>query len=229
MKYIIFNKLYSIDTFPLYCIIVLEVCYMNIIIIILTVLCSYLYGSIPFALVVGKLFYKKDIRTEGSGNLGGTNAGRVLGSKAGVAVIILDASKTILSIFLTRFICNQFNITTDLVYLSALSCIIGHCYPIFAGFKGGKAVSVAIGYALTINFWAGIFGLLVFFIVLKLSKYVSLSSISGTAAVLFISPFIGFSTLGICTNALILALVIYKHRENITRILNNTERKITWM
>lgn len=202
---------------------------MNILIIILLIVASYLYGSIPFALVIGKIFYKKDIRTEGSGNLGGTNAGRVLGSKAGVAVIILDASKTIISIAVTRLICNSFNITEDIVYLSALTCIIGHCYPIFANFRGGKAVSVAIGYALTIDFWAGIFGLLVFFIVLKISKYVSLSSICGTAAVLIISPFIGFTTLGICTNALILALMIFKHRENIIRILNNTERKITWM
>lgn len=202
---------------------------MKILIIIMLAIASYLYGSIPFALVIGKLFYKKDIRNEGSGNLGGTNAGRVLGSKAGVAVIILDASKTIISILITRAACNYFHISNDIIYLNALACIIGHCYPIFAGFKGGKAVSVAIGYALTVNFAAGIFGLVIFFIVLKISKYVSLSSISGTAAVLCISPFVGFSTLGICTNALILALMIFKHRENIIRILNNTERKITWM
>ena len=190
---------------------------------------SYLYGSIPFGLVIGKLFYNTDIRTGGSGNLGGTNAGRLLGKKAGIAVIVLDASKSCVSILITKLVAKHFGVNTDIIYLSALACIIGHCYPIFAGFRGGKAVSVAIGYALMTNFWAGIFGLVVFFIVLKISKYVSLSSISGTAGVLCISPFIGYPTLGICTNALILALMIFKHRENIIRILNDTESKITWM
>ncbi len=193
------------------------------------IILSYLYGSIPFALVVGKLFYKTDIRTQGSGNLGGTNAGRVLGAKAGVAVIVLDASKTIVSMLISLNVSKLFGISTDIIYLSALACIIGHCYPIFAGFRGGKAVSVAIGYALTVNFWAGLFGLLVFFIVLKLTKYVSLSSILGTAGVLIISPFVGFSPIGIATNAIILALMTYKHKDNIKRLKEGTERKITWM
>lgn len=193
------------------------------------IILSYLYGSIPFALVVGKLFYKTDIRTQGSGNLGGTNAGRVLGAKAGVAVIVLDASKTIVSMLISLYVSKLFGISTDIIYLSALACIIGHCYPIFAGFRGGKAVSVAIGYALTVNFWAGLFGLLVFFIVLKLTKYVSLSSILGTAGVLIISPFVGFSPIGIATNAIILALMTYKHKDNIKRLKEGTERKITWM
>ena len=138
-------------------------------------------------------------------------------------------TKSCVSILITKLVAQHFGVNTDIIYLSALACIIGHCYPIFAGFRGGKAVSVAIGYALMTNFWAGIFGLVVFFIVLKISKYVSLSSISGTAGVLCISPFIGYPTLGICTNALILALMIFKHRENIIRILNDTESKITWM
>ena len=193
------------------------------------IILSYLYGSIPFALVVGKLFYKTDIRNQGSGNLGGTNAGRVLGAKAGVAVIVLDASKTIISMLVSLNIAKIFGISSDIIYLSALACIIGHCYPIFAGFRGGKAVSVAIGYALFVNFWAGVFGLLVFFIVLKLTKYVSLSSISGTAGVLVISPFVGFSPIGIFTNAVILALMTYKHKDNIVRLKEGTERKITWM
>ena len=193
------------------------------------IILSYLYGSIPFALVVGKLFYKTDIRNQGSGNLGGTNAGRVLGAKAGVAVIVLDASKTIISMLVSLNIAKIFGISSDIIYLSALACIIGHCYPIFAGFRGGKAVSVAIGYALFVNFWAGLFGLLVFFIVLKLTKYVSLSSISGTAGVLVISPFVGFSPIGIFTNAVILALMTYKHKDNIVRLKEGTERKITWM
>lgn len=193
------------------------------------VVLSYLYGSIPFALVIGKLFYKKDIRTEGSGNLGGTNAGRVLGAKAGVAVIILDASKAVVSMLFTSFIAKMTGVNTNIMYISALACVIGHCYPIFAGFRGGKAVSVAIGYILTVDIIAGLIGLLVFFIVLKLSKYVSLSSISGTAAVVVVSPFIGIPLTAVITNVIVLIIMVYKHKDNIQRLKDGTERKITWM
>ncbi len=202
---------------------------MDVVITILLAIMSYLYGSVPFALVVGKLFYNTDVRESGSGNLGGTNAGRVLGKKVGLIVILLDISKCCLSIFITRCLAHYFGITTDIIYLSALCCVVGHCYPIFAGFRGGKAVSVAIGYAFMTNIYAGIIAVVVFLLTLKISKYVSLSSVLASLAILFISPFIGYSTIGICTNALIVALLIFKHRTNIIRIFNDTESKITWM
>ena len=111
---------------------------LDIIISIILIICGYLYGSIPFALVIGKLFYKTDVRNYGSGNLGGTNTGRVLGKKAGVAVILLDASKALIVTLLARYILNALNLNSDVAYICALACVIGHCYPIFAGFKGGK-------------------------------------------------------------------------------------------
>ena len=190
---------------------------------------SYLYGSIPFALVIGKIFYNTDIRNQGSGNLGGTNAGRVLGKKAGLSVILLDASKCYISILIARIVASYTGINADIIYLCALACVIGHCYPIFAGFRGGKAVSVAIGYALMTNIYAFFIAIIVFLITLKISKYVSLSSILGSATILILSPFIGYSTIGIITNACIVGLLIYKHKENIKRIKNGTESKITWM
>ena len=190
---------------------------------------SYLYGSIPFALVIGKIFYNTDIRNQGSGNLGGTNAGRVLGKKAGLSVILLDASKCCISILIARIVASYTGINADIIYLCALACVIGHCYPIFAGFRGGKAVSVAIGYALMTNIYAFFIAIIVFLITLKISKYVSLSSILGSATILILSPFIGYSTIGIITNACIVGLLIYKHKENIKRIKNGTESKITWM
>lgn len=202
---------------------------MKYLITILLAIMSYLYGSIPFALVIGKLFYNTDIRNAGSGNLGGTNAGRVLGKKVGLLVILLDMSKCCISIYITRYAAAYFGINYQIIYLSALCCVLGHCYPIFAEFKGGKAVSVAIGYALMTNFYAGLFALAVFMVVLKISKYVSLSSMIASLALLFISPFVGYSTIGVCTNALIVALIIFKHRSNIIRILKDTENKITWM
>lgn len=202
---------------------------MDIFIYIVLVIMSYLYGSIPFALVVGKLFYNTDVRESGSGNLGGTNAGRVLGKKAGIAVILLDASKCCISILIAKVIAHYIGLNDDIIYPCALACVIGHCYPVFAGFRGGKAVSVAIGYALVTNVFAFIIAMIIFLITLKISKYVSLSSILASVSILIVSPFIGYSQIGIITNACIVALLVYKHKANIIRIKNGTESKITWM
>ena len=202
---------------------------MEIFVYILLILMSYLYGSIPFALVVGKLFYHTDVRESGSGNLGGTNAGRVLGKKAGLTVILLDASKCCISILVARIVTHYMGLNTDIIYPRALAFVIGHCYPIFAGFRGGKAVSVAIGYALVTNVYAFVIALVIFFITLKLTKYVSLASILGSATIVVIAPFIGYSTVGIITNACIVGLLVYKHKANIKRIKAGTENKITWM
>ncbi len=196
---------------------------------ILLVCMSYLYGSIPFALVIGKVFYHTDIRNSGSGNLGGTNAGRVLGKKAGITVILLDASKCCISILIATIISQAFQLNHDIVYLCALSCVIGHCYPVFAQFRGGKAVSVAIGYVLMTNIYSAFIAICIFLITLKISKYVSLASILSSLTIVIISPFIGYSTVGIITNICIVSLLIYKHKDNILRIKNGTENKITWM
>ncbi len=202
---------------------------MKIVISLLLIIMSYLYGSIPFALVIGKLFYNTDVRNQGSGNLGGTNAGRVLGKKAGISVILLDASKCCISILIAKTISHYMGINQDIIYLCAFACVIGHCYPIFAQFKGGKAVSVAIGYTLVTNIYAFFVAIVIFLITLKISKYVSLSSILASLAILIVSPFIGYPMIGIITNICIVMLLIYKHKENIKRIKSKTESQITWM
>ena len=202
---------------------------MKIVISLLLIIMSYLYGSIPFALVIGKLFYNTDVRNQGSGNLGGTNAGRVLGKKAGISVILLDASKCCISILIAKTISHYMGINQDIIYLCAFACVIGHCYPIFAQFKGGKAVSVAIGYTLVTNIYAFFVAIVIFLITLKISKYVSLSSILASLAILIVSPFIGYPMIGIITNVGIVMLPIYKHKENIKRIKSKTESQITWM
>ncbi len=196
---------------------------------ILLVIVCYLYGSIPFALVIGKCFYKTDIRSQGSGNLGGTNAGRVLGKAAGISVIILDASKCYISILLAQYFIRMYNLSPDFTFICAFACIVGHCYPIFAGFRGGKAVSVAIGYLLAINGWMALFAIVVFLTTLKLSKYVSLASILGAIAIVCVTPFGHFGTIGSITNCLIALLLIYKHKDNIKRLMDGTESKISWM
>jgi glycerol-3-phosphate acyltransferase PlsY len=154
---------------------------------------SYLLGSIPFSLIIGKLFFKKDVREYGSKNLGGTNAGRVLGKKVGLAVIALDHVKAILGIIITKLLISQFNpeLMNITLCLSAIAIVLGHCYPIFSHFKGGKAVACTYGILFASNIYVYLLAGLSFLIILKLTKYVSLSSVCSSflAGLLFLIPF----------------------------------------
>lgn len=196
---------------------------------ILLILLGYLYGSIPFALVIGKVFYNTDVRESGSGNLGGTNAGRVLGKKAGISVIILDALKAVVIFYLSNYLSLKFNLNLDIKYIAGLACIFGHCYPIFAEFRGGKAVSTSLGYFLCIKPLYAVVAIVVFLLVLKISKYVSLSSISTALIVLCITPFLAVSVTAKICMLLAVILLVYRHKDNIKRIRNHTESKIQWM
>ena len=196
---------------------------------ILLILLGYLYGSIPFALVIGKVFYNTDVRESGSGNLGGTNAGRVLGKKAGISVIVLDALKAVIIFYLSSYLSLKFNLNPDIKYLAGLACIFGHCYPIFAEFRGGKAVSTSLGYFLCIEPLYAVVAIVVFLLVLKISKYVSLSSISTALIVLCITPFLAVSITAQLCMLVAVILLVYRHKDNIKRIKNQTESKIQWM
>lgn len=203
----------------------------------MTVLCiilGYLLGSIPFALVIGKLFYKTDIRQYGSGNLGGTNAGRVLGKKAGISVIILDVLKVVLAAGLASLVSEPAAIWTS------LACCIGHCYPIFAHFKGGKAVTTMFGFLISTSififqeFSYFLVPLFMFLIILYLFKYVSLGSICASVCS---SLYITAQLLSLDVNNLFIILaswlmtllVIYRHNANIKRIQEGTENKVSWL
>ena len=196
---------------------------------ILLILLGYLYGSIPLALVIGKVFYNTDVRESGSGNLGGTNAGRVLGKKAGISVIVLDALKAVIIFYLSSYLSLKFNLNPDIKYIAGLACIFGHCYPIFAEFRGGKAVSTSLGYFLCIEPLYAVVAIVVFLLVLKISKYVSLSSISTALIVLCITPFLAVSITAKLCMLIAVILLVYRHKDNIKRIKNHTESKIQWM
>ncbi|WP_337019868.1 glycerol-3-phosphate 1-O-acyltransferase PlsY [Oceanobacillus massiliensis] len=184
---------------------------------------AYLLGSIPSALIVGKAGYKVDIREHGSGNLGATNTFRVLGMKAGIIVTLADILKGTAATLIPLLF------DADVYILAiGLLAVVGHTYPIFARFKGGKAVATSSGIILGI--YPLLFALMIatFLITLYLSKYVSLSSIITGVISLFISFF--FHDIGlIIIISLLTAFVIYRHKENIKRIKNGTEPKITWM
>jgi len=186
---------------------------------------AYLLGSIPSGLIVGKVFYKKDIRQFGSGNLGGTNTFRTLGVKAGIAVTLADILKGTLAASLPVLIGG-----TDLnPLIPGMIAVIGHMYPIFAGFRGGKAVATSGGVLL---FYVPIMFLVilaVFLISLFLTKYVSLSSmIAGVAAVLY-ALFVERDFPLIIIVTILAAFVFYRHRANIKRIIHKTEPKIKWL
>jgi acyl phosphate:glycerol-3-phosphate acyltransferase len=197
--------------------------------LILAIIFGYLFGSIPFALIIGKVFYNTDIRTQGSGNLGGTNAGRVLGKAAGISVTIFDTLKATIVILLV------FQFAPEYAIIAGVFAAIGHSYPIFAQFKGGKAVSSAAGYLLGIAIILSkvvelfVIPASLFFLLLKLTKYVSLSSMITATVSIFISYFVTRDFFLTFNFILIDILIIYRHRENIKRLLNGNERKVTWI
>ncbi|MFD2630599.1 glycerol-3-phosphate 1-O-acyltransferase PlsY [Oceanobacillus kapialis] len=184
---------------------------------------AYLLGSIPTALIVGKLGYNIDIREHGSGNLGATNTFRVLGFKAGSIVTVSDILKgTVATLVPLLFDADVYRL------IIGLFAVLGHTYPIFAKFKGGKAVATSGGIILGINPLLFVIMVSTFLLSLYLSKYVSLSSII-TGFVTVICSILFKDTGLIIVTSLLTIFVIYRHRANIKRIRQKTEPKITWM
>lgn len=194
--------------------------------IILLCVIAYILGSIPSGLWIGKIFYKKDIRDFGSGNLGATNSFRVLGVKPGIVVTVMDILKGTVATLLPFFF--QLDISHHFWLLTGVFAIIGHSFPIFARFKGGKAVATSAGVILAYAPWLFVAALLIFVISLKLSKFVSLSSMIAAASALIISIF-SFDWILVGIIAAIAAFIIYRHIPNIKRIKKGEEPKISWM
>ncbi|MDN4607597.1 glycerol-3-phosphate 1-O-acyltransferase PlsY [Sporosarcina highlanderae] len=198
--------------------------------IIILILCAYLLGSIPSALWVGKLFYKTDVREHGSGNLGATNTFRVLGKAAGLVVTILDILKGTAAVLLPLL--PVFAASEIHPLILGFCAVIGHIFPIFAGFKGGKAVATSGGVLLGYNWPIFIVVLLTFLLALKITKMVSLSSMI-VAVVAFIYCIAYYVWSGDFSLMIIVGLmaifIFYRHRANITRIKAGTEPKVKWL
>ncbi|HEY4601662.1 MAG TPA: glycerol-3-phosphate 1-O-acyltransferase PlsY [Cerasibacillus sp.] len=186
-------------------------------------LIAYLLGSLPSALIIGKLGYNLDIREHGSGNMGATNTFRVLGVKAGTIVTVADILKGTVATLLPLL----FDADVHRLIIGVFA-VLGHTYPIFAKFKGGKAVATSAG--IILGFQPILFLIMIgsFLLTLYLTKYVSLSSIiTGivTVIVTIIMKDIGL----IIVTSFLTIFVLIRHRENIKRIKNKTEPKIKWM
>ena len=184
----------------------------------LVILVSYLFGSIPFGLLLTKIFLKKDIREIGSGNIGATNVLRAGNKILGYSTLVLDILKAVLPILYIKFFMNDF------LYISALSIFIGHVFPIWLKFKGGKGVASYLGILCCLDiFTALIFGV-VWIFVFMLFKFSSLSSLLASLTIPIFHFFYN-SNSDYYFYFMMFILIFFTHRENIKRLRNNTESK----
>ena len=186
--------------------------------LILVISISYLMGSIPFGLILTKVFLKKDIRDVGSGNIGATNVLRTGNKLIGYFTLILDVLKAVIPVLYVKL---NF---PELVYISSLSAFIGHVFPIWLKFKGGKGVATYVGILFSINYFFGIIFIVSWLIIFFISKYSSLGSILSS---LFIPIFI-FSNSSYENQyffIIMFVLILYTHRENVKRLINKEESK----
>ena len=206
---------------------------MTILYEILLLICAYLLGSIPNALIVSKVFFKKDIRQYGSKNMGATNTLRVLGLRYAALVFLLDALKASILVVLFTYNIIDKSIIPHLhpIYFGLVS-IFGHIFPIFAKFKGGKGVACTTGVLLSFSPLCFLIELVIFLIVFLSTKIVSISSILSITCVFissfFIGPIKGTGPDYIFTIfcGIIMLIIILDHSKNIKRLLNGTESKI---
>ena len=179
---------------------------------------SYLIGAIPFGLIITKIFLQKDIRKVGSGNIGATNVLRTGKKSLGIATLLLDGLKAYVSVMITL------NFFPDYVFLSALMCFLGHIFPIWLKFNGGKGIAVYLGILFALSIYLGFIFIFSWLIVFYLSKYSSLSSLISTLIVFLYSIILNNFNISLFF-FIIFIIVIYTHRENISRIKNKTENK----
>ncbi len=179
---------------------------------------SYLLGSVPFGFLLTKIFLKKDIRDIGSGNIGATNALRTGSKLIGFTTLILDILKAIIPVIIVKIYYIEY------LYIASLSVFLGHVFPIWLKFKGGKGVATYVGILCCINIYLGLVFGIVWLITFLISKYSSLSSLVGAISIPIINFFI-FKDEVIFFFIIMFVLIFYTHKENIKRLLNRSESK----
>ena len=179
---------------------------------------SYLMGSIPFGLILTKLFLNKDIRKIGSGNIGATNALRTGNKLIGYSTLVLDIAKAIIPVIYVKF--NY----PDIIYIASLCAFLGHVFPIWLKFKGGKGVATYVGILFSINIILGFIFAVIWMFIFLLSKYSSLSSIIASISVPIYILITGQINDAIFF-AIMFILIFFTHRENIKRLKNREESK----
>jgi glycerol-3-phosphate acyltransferase PlsY len=191
---------------------------------VLTITASYLIGSVPFGLLFTRLFSGIDVRTVGSGNIGATNVLRAAGKKGAILTLLADGLKGFFPVFLARLLFHD-DVTTA---LSGAAAILGHIFPVYLKFKGGKGVATSFGVVLSVSHWAGVIALLAWLIAAIIWRYSSLSALFAFASyplVTFAVPPQPSKSYGFLS-LFIFGMIYYRHRENIKRLIAGTEPKI---
>ena len=181
-------------------------------------LVSYLMGSIPFGFVLTKIFLKKDIREIGSGNIGATNAIRTGNKVIGYSTLFLDILKAVTPVIYVKIFFQDF------LYIASLCTFLGHVFPIWLKFKGGKGVAAYVGILFAINLYFGVIFIITWFITFFISKYSSLSSLVGAASIpIYLLILTQFDQVIFFT--IMFVMIFFTHRENIKRLKNKEETK----
>jgi len=185
-------------------------------ILIISIL-SYIVGSIPFGFILTKIFLKKDIRNIGSGNIGATNALRTGNKSIGYGTLFLDVAKAVIPVIYIKL--NY----TDYIFIASLCVFLGHVFPVWLKFKGGKGVATYVGILFSINLTIGFIFLGVWFLIFLITKYSSLSSLIGSLSIPIYLFF--FSSQNLTFFSIMFILIFYTHRENVKRLKNKEETK----
>ena len=198
--------------------------------ILIVVLAAYLLGSIPSSVWIGKIFYGIDVREHGSGNAGTTNTIRILGYKAGIPVFIIDALKGWFAVFLTKIVFGYFptiEMPEYMSFVAAVAVVLGHIFPVFAGFRGGKGVATLLGVGFGLIPIPALIALGIFMVVLFSFGYVSLASITAAVTLPFVTYFFVMPEhlLLLLLTVAVAIFVPITHRQNIKRLLSGTENK----
>jgi acyl phosphate:glycerol-3-phosphate acyltransferase len=194
---------------------------------LLVVLGGYLLGSIPFGLLLAKMLDAKDVRQYGSGNIGATNVSRVAGPLAGILTLILDAAKGAAAVWIAAGLSER---SATAMMLAGISALIGHCFPIWLKFRGGKGVATALGIFLALSASAALAALIVFVLTFAFWQYVSVASLAAAAAMPLLIYFLwapGHAPpLAVNLGTLFAtALIFFKHRGNLQRLASGSEPK----
>lgn len=187
------------------------------------IIAGYLIGSIPFSYFVGRLWAGVDIRKCGSGNVGMTNVWRNAGPAAGLTALVLDLGKGMLAVWLARHYGNDL-----IVALSGIAVLVGHSWPVFLGFKGGKLVATGVGVITAISPQVGITAMLTWIAVTVVTRYVSVGSIIAVALIPFLMLAFGLEPAFLVLGGFAAIFVVYKHIPNIKRLMAGTEPKVVF-
>lgn len=197
---------------------------------ILSLALAYLIGSIPTAVWIGRVFYDTDVREYGSGNAGATNTFRVLGKKAGIPVLLIDCLKGFAAVYLIHFFAEE-PISND-AYVNyqlalGIAAVVGHIFPIFAGFRGGKGIATLLGLMLAIHHQGALLAMTIFLIVFAITRFVSLGSMTAALSFPFVIVLVFHETIPslIVFSMFIAILVLITHQKNIERLVRREENK----